>query len=434
MRALLTLLLAGALLLLVLFVAENDPRRVAWTPAFAAAVLLVGLLAAALLASLLLYGGRRRLVQNLWLAVLSAGCSGLLADHLLNRWFDVASYARVVRDPIRHHRLEEHVESVLHSRDFHVRMRTNGLGLRGAPPLPEDRPRLLVLGDSFVMGEGVTEEETAVSQIEVRLRASLGPRLRVLNGGVDSYTPLLSWLLLRELRAQLRPDVVLLAIDMSDLMQEQYYRSIATRDARGDIRSVPNPRAGRDAALALDEAIQRHLYVLRLVYLRVRERLNAGRPQDLEALLARRDDRLLLHTLAADPLDRTAAWDDLFDSVDRIHALCREIGARFFVVLYPWGHQVAPQEWQPGRTVWMPADAVASEAPFAAVRERCRARGLDLIDLVDAFRGAAGGAPLYFRHDMHFTPAGHRRFGAEVARRLEEALRAPHAPAAGGAR
>ena len=433
MRALLALLLTGSLVLLALLVVDNDPRAGAWTPAFTVAVGGVGLLATALGASLLLYTRRRRFVQNVWLAVLSAGCSGLLADHLLNRWFDVDSYARVERDPIRHHRLEAGVESVLHSRDFHVRMRTNGLGLRGAPPAPDDTPRLLMLGDSFVMGEGVAEEETAVARVEAQLRESLGPRLRVLNGGVDSYTPLLSWLLLRELKNDLRPTAVLLAVDMSDLMQEQYYRSIAVRDARGDIVAVPNPRAGRNVALALDEAIQRHLYVLRLLHLRLRERLNAGRPQDLEALLARRDDRLLLHTLAADPHDRTAAWDDLFDSVDRLHALCREIGARFYVVLYPWGHQVAPQEWQPGRTWWMPPDAVASEAPFTAVRERCRARGIELIDLVDAFRDAAGDTPLYFRHDMHFTPAGHRLFAAEVARRLGDALRAPAAPPAGGA-
>ena len=142
----------------------------------------------------------------------------------------------------------------------------------------------------------------------------------------------------------------------------------------------------------------------------------------MEAVSQRRNGDLLAYTLAGDKVDRSGQWRDLFDSVSRIHALCRGKGIPFILAVYPWGHQVNDREWRPGRSWWMPADAVASDQVFETIRRECVDRGIPLIDTVPAFRSHHGDEPLYFSHDMHFTPAGHRVMSEALLAPLVEIL------------
>ncbi len=50
------------------------------------------------------------------------------------------------------------------------------------------------------------------------------------------------------------------------------------------------------------------------------------------------------------------------------------------------------------------------------IRELAQANGIEFLDLFPAFRSYAGSDPLYFSHDMHFTPAGQQ----VMARGIEE--------------
>src|SRR5262249_54425530 len=131
-------------------------------------------------------------------------------------------------------------------------------GLRG-PSLEPGGPRLLLLGDSFVLGTGV-EDDQCVSAL---LQKHLGPRgWRVVNAEVDSYAPILEYLWLRERGLALHPDVVVLAYDMSDLLQEREYRRAATFGPDGDPLTVSHDRTqGALGALGrLEHALRRHLY------------------------------------------------------------------------------------------------------------------------------------------------------------------------------
>src|SRR5262249_10572913 len=159
----------------------------------------------------------------------------------------------------------------------------------------------------------------------------LSARIEVLNAGVDSYAPILSYLDLRENRLRLGPDAVVLNLDMSDLLQEQYYRSLAVRNAAGEIVAVPNPRPEGGGSTRLDDWIRRNLYFLRYLYLRSRQRLDPE--ESMEAVIQRRNGDLLAYTLKGDPVDRAPQWRDLFDSVARIRRLCEERGIRFFLAV-----------------------------------------------------------------------------------------------------
>ena len=65
-----------------------------------------------------------------------------------------------------------------------------------------------------------------------------GKNFEVLNAGVNSYTPILSFIQLKTIARQLEPDLVVLNLDMGDLIQEVAYRNAATYGADGEITGV----------------------------------------------------------------------------------------------------------------------------------------------------------------------------------------------------
>lgn len=408
MRRFLLVLLLGASSLLVAILAESGGWRRSWSP-FSLLCLAIDLtFIAALVFSVVRYRRHTASIQNAWLAILTTGLGLVALDATANRLRDMNRYARTQPDAVVHHRLWPGTTR-LQSEDFLAVLHVNRLGLRGREPDSPRRPgacRLIMLGDSFTMGEGVSDTQAFPALLEQSLAAHLPAGVQVINAGVDSYAPILSYLDLRENLLRLEPDAVVLSLDLSDLLQEQYYRSLATFGPGGEIVAVPNPRLRGRIADWIDDWIKTRLYFVRFAYLEVRRRLD---PEDvMEAVIQRRNGDLLAYTLAGDAVDRSHQWGDLFDSVARIQRLCQGKGIAFFLAVYPWGHQVSDREWRPGRSYWMPDDAVASDRVFETIHRECVDRGIPLIDTVPAFRSYHGDKPLYFRHDMHFTPEGHR--------------------------
>lgn len=81
------------------------------------------------------------------------------------------------------------------------RISTNSLGLRGTKDPVPGKPKLLCLGDSLVMGFGVTDEDTFCSLLDgIRLK---GIEYQTLNLGVDAYGSSGSHLRLKEIVSRL---------------------------------------------------------------------------------------------------------------------------------------------------------------------------------------------------------------------------------------
>jgi hypothetical protein len=94
-------------------------------------------------------------------------------------------------------------------------MHINELGLRGPAVEPAPRRHLLVLGDSFMFGSGVRDDET----LSARLDAALGERVQVVNGGVPGYGIFQMQAALERLGERIRPEQVLLVLWQGDLLR-----------------------------------------------------------------------------------------------------------------------------------------------------------------------------------------------------------------------
>ena len=425
MRAALAVLLALATVVLVALLAQYNPLAMELSPfTWLCLALFLGFYAA-IVVSLTACRRHPETVGKLWLAAGSCAITLLGGDLILNRVLEVHRYPKLVNDLVVHHRLEPGAVSEMRSNEFRATLHVNSLGLRG-PEIATEKDagvyRILMLGDSMTMGEGVADDQTFSVLLERSLTDALGRRVQVLNAGVDSYTPLLAYLALRTRLIDLKPDAVVLNFDMSDLVQESYYRTLARFGPDGDVLAVPNPEGGRTLGRSITRWVSRNLYALRLVFLSLQDRLREGKATLNDAVVSRMSDSLLLHTLAQDAEDRTDQWRAVFDSMERIQELCGRHSALFVVTIYPWGHQVNDDEWLPGRWNWMPEGARASDAPFRAVGEFCRRSDIPFVDATPAFRASAGGERLFFRWDMHWTPAGHQVMGRVLQSYFEELL------------
>jgi len=103
-------------------------------------------------------------------------------------------------DKLRDHKLVPNTDSRFEQPDFSYIQHVNNLGIRGKDSSfkkPSGHYRVLMLGDSFTMGKGVEDDQTfsALMQVSLNRRKACGDvAFEVLNGGVDSYAPVLSYL------------------------------------------------------------------------------------------------------------------------------------------------------------------------------------------------------------------------------------------------
>ena len=104
----------------------------------------------------------------------------------------------------------------------------NSLGMRG-PEVQEMKPpgvfRILGVGDSFTLGEGVREEDTFLRKLESSLNKTAGrPAFQVLNAGVQGYNTRDEILTLEKRWLSLQPDLVIIVFYLNDAYSDTALR------------------------------------------------------------------------------------------------------------------------------------------------------------------------------------------------------------------
>jgi hypothetical protein len=382
-------------------------------PAAMLGAALLGTVLLALVATLLLSRTRHRvLVGNVWLATCSVAVTYLILD-LAAGWILIRPLSPpLVPDQVVHHRLVPDSYAEFQQRDFSYLQRVNKHGLRGQEFATEKAPgtyRVVMLGDSFTMGKGVEDDQTFSVLVERFVNEKKGPRcktMEVLNGGVDSYAPILSFLQLKRDLQPLHPDLVVLNLDVSDLVQEAAYRTQAVRGPDGEVVGVPQHAQSESPVERIRVWTERHMFFTRVLLLYANKALGY-RELTVRDVVTRANVETVAHTLTGD-VDRTKQWHDIFESLANMKAYCREHGIEFLLTVYPWAHEISDTEWVPGRYAFMPHDAKASHSRMRTIQELAAANEMPLLDVTPTFQGYRGTEPLYFKYDMHWTTTGHQ--------------------------
>lgn len=329
----------------------------------------------------------------------------------------------------------------------HVFLDTNEDGLRTEYSKEEflrHRERVIVLGDSFAFGLGVTHDDAFAKQLEANLRhAADGTDVAVLNAGIISYSPFLARLLLERRLVEYRPTFVMLLLDATDIGDDHRYMSEAihkegmTTFPMRDEKPVPY----RGALFELARPYYRRLltavtYPIGVVRALQGDGLTtAAGPYDYYEFTVmvddtREDNRFFIYR---HPLEKTRHYfDQTLRNVDQIAKLAHDIGAGFALVITPrfhhWNQAEAPENWEAYK---YKLDEPYQFEYFRYFDDATGTRDYPIINLLPDFQ-ATDKYPLVFRHDPHWNANGHA-FAADavhghlVNRRLFRSRQSPGA-------
>lgn len=275
-------------------------------------------------------------------------------------------------------------------REFTHARRVNSLGLADDEYSLAKRPdeyRVIALGDSFTEGVGASHDESWVKAFERHVpRSPDGRVVHALNAGVSGSDLLFELVLLRERLRPYQPDLVIVAVNNSDISD------LITRGGEERFRSDGTVRGRRGPSWDWVYGLS---YITRHV---VHDLLGYS------WLLLRPGPREAAETEAAETLRAT---------LTKMSRLCDALGARFVTVFHPHEYEVA-------------ASAYIPPAFGRLAREVTAAPGSTAMDLLDVYARdgrltAANAREFYWPLDIHHNARGYALMGemvaSEVARR-----------------
>jgi GDSL-like Lipase/Acylhydrolase family len=323
--------------------------------------------------------------------------------------------------------LRENFSGVTSVEPWQKDLRTNSLGFRDVAHGEKAAgvTRVAVLGDSFVFGSGVNEDETLTR----RLAALLGPSFEVINLGVPGYGTDQALLTLGRFGPRLSPDIVLAGFFWNDVMENASSEMYSMQKPRfvlagGSLSLVP-PGAppDRSAAARLDAALGARSHLWSLVNRALGRRSGVG-PEE-------REERPVMVDLSlrAPPPSREAEFALTWALLGALAKEARALGAIPIVFTIPPRFLADDAVKQKVLNLYgLSGDALDPDG-FFRVKEACARHDLAVVDLLPAFRDSlhAGGA-LFLPTGIHWSAAGHALAARALEAAVRDAARVPRVP------
>ena len=321
--------------------------------------------------------------------------------------------------------------------------RINAQGQRGPERTHEKPPgtsRVLVLGDSFVEGYQVEEDEVFTHLLEGELNAESESKWEVINGGTIGYSTDQSLLFFRESGRLFEPDVTILVFFLNDV----WFNSVSDAAISGANQPIPKPlfelSSGRLELTAVpvpDPAgyevgapkrrrgtigwLKAHSRIFALLKNAIRSSALlhalaidlglAGRPQYGQLSIDTPipvPDVYRVWEVNAHP-EMESAWQltetlmlDLRDDVERQ-------GGEFVLFYAPSIVEVVEEFWLDTRRKYgLADDEWDRDLPRTKIHDIAARNDLSLIDPLEAMRVSYNaGSPPYFENDRHWNETGH---------------------------
>ncbi|HEY2773379.1 MAG TPA: SGNH/GDSL hydrolase family protein [Candidatus Binatia bacterium] len=335
-------------------------------------------------------------------ALLAAGLTlGLVEVVLRVVDYPPATFSPWIRSDLFGFRLAPDIDVRMRGPEYDVRIQTNSLGMRDDEPGPKNKPRVMLIGDSFAMGYGVERGKLFADLLE----KDLG--IDVEDMGTGGYEIVQQPRVLAEYGPRLSPDLVLYAMYLgNDLSQNDEWEERADGSLHNKTREYPvrQPNEWKLVRLVHDG-----IYGIRKGR---SEKEGEWLPYEGYLGLCEKD-------LGAEAIKDYADAEAL---LVRVAEQSRRLRAPLLVLEIPYRSMVEPDAYTslaskvPGL-----AERYDLTQPAREIGQRMTKDGIEHVDvtpnLVEEFKRSA--KPLFYPIDGHLTEAGH----AAVARFLEPYVR-----------
>jgi lysophospholipase L1-like esterase len=274
---------------------------------------------------------------------------------------------------------------------------------------PKGVTRIVFLGDSFTVGFGLPKEARFADLIMNHLPSNY----EGINMGMWGYSTDQELLVFKEKALKYEPDIVILSMFLDDLYRTRLY---SVNDG-----IYMKPRFG----LAPNEGVR---------LLNVPVPNNHGRSFLLNLVLTgfyKLRNRL---EMGSESYER--GWLSIFDRtyvkeqgyylplrlLSEIFALADTDKCKFLLVIIPWKDQLKEDDIYAAEIAYtgIPPERLDFHLPQNIVRRFCENLGIPVLDLLPAFKREKSRETLFFKHDCHWTRAGHRLAAEEIVNHLKQ--------------
>lgn len=332
-----------------------------------------------------------------------------------------------------HHELTSNTTCRSRYQEWDTIFTVNNLGFRDEPMMiekPEGVFRILLVGDSFVEGESVNLDQTAAQILERELAETTGKSVEVVNMGVMSYSPIIYQRVIGDKGLLLNPDLVIVAVDMSDFQNDYSYAK--DLDENGNFRNILFQQKMGEPHVALpgiDSGVKFWLRSHSILYSEVADRTkqlvrkmkHIPEPTVFKVNDPPSDPHFA--TRSEDNAARFEMWYPFGNSLIAINKLMEKARIPWIAVTYPYGHQAWGDEWAKGRLKngFESARVYPTTAADLLVAFG-KDNGFKVINLISAFQKAAENKNnfLYYPMDGHFTPLGHKVFAEAIEEEVSD--------------
>ncbi len=302
--------------------------------------------------------------------------------------------------------------------------------------------KVAVVGDSFVQGFQVREQDTFVKVAETALRGA-GRDVSVLNYGECGTGTALQSRIFEEYVLKRHPQVVVLSFYTNDLTDnapsyehEQIFLvphytvtpsgEFILKDfqCEGDVDEAPKVALEPKEDKAVWRAVSAITKVLDKARFSIGLRYLSEFLKDRFLPKYEYDPSLDVYKKVYPPKLEEALRFTLF-LIEKMHQRCEKEGIKFLVMLIPSPEQANPAIWRQyvrSRGGALPEEDFDLKNPQQELVKGLAARGIPVLDLGPHFIEQSRKETLYYPKDRHFNVNGHRLTGELLSERLRQYL------------
>lgn len=342
----------------------------------------------------------------------------------------LADQSLLVPSAVYHHELRR-LQQISHVTEPGVRpieIRINSLGCRGEEietTAPHGARRILLLGDDSICGTHVAESETVAAWLKKFFTQSTGEEVEVINAGVPGYCPLLASLKFQHDLSKLKPDIVVLHIDMTDIADDCCYRSLTLQEGDNSVCSHPTLRLH---AKPENSTIQFVRQSATAAWLFAKTRQHG--PELLSVSRASVADSQGLLWISDNPPDLRLQIDHALKPIRALRDSVRQSGGQLLITTAPVLWQVVSADQAPDLSRRMGISGktpFASTFPFELIRSFCQNAEIPYCDASPAFRRDKA-EKLFAKSAPVLSKIGMALYAREIARSLVELSSTPRTP------